>query len=157
MRTAKRTAKKTAGMLAAAATVATMMFAPAAHADEDVDWTGGRPLPPGTAVPFEPGYASAWRNYDVIRPGDPNFRNPSVQGIRVIGHYDKDTIMCLMNAKGGISGCYVDGKPATDLGWGTGGIQVTVDPTVAQFAPVIRGYNDMSRQLSSGSGSSLPF
>lgn len=147
---------KIATKLVTALLLGSVVFAPAAHAsDADMDWTGGRPLPPGTQVPFEPGYASAWKNYDVIRFGDPNFRNHTVPGIRVIGRYDSNTIMCLMNAKGGLSGCYVDAKPVTDLGWGVGGMQVTVDPIVASAAPVIRQLNALERQLSSTGGSSL--
>lgn len=150
-----KNATKNATKIAAAALAAAMALAPAAHAQDDVDWTGGRPLPPGTEVPFEPGYASAWKMYDVIRLGDPRFRDYKVQGVRVIGAYDRDSMMCLMNAKGGRNGCYVDGKPVTDLGWGAGGQRVTVDPTVAKFAPIIKQLGALELELSSTQGSSL--
>lgn len=149
-----KTAKKTAAAFLAAA----MTLAPAAHAQEGVDWTGGRPLPPGTEVPHEPGYASAWKNYDVIRFGDPNFNNYRVQGVRVMGDYDSDSIMCYMNAKGGRSTCYVDLQPVTSLGWGPGGEVVTVDPTLERFAPSIRAYNEFKTRvyrMFEGQGSSL--
>lgn len=142
---------KTAAVLLTAA----IALAPTAHAEPATDWTGGRPLPPGTAVPFEPGYASAWKMYDVVRPGDPNFRNYEKQGIRVLGRYDSNQIMCLMNMKGGLSRCYVDGKPVTDLGWGTGGMRVTTDPAVASFAPLIQGFYSLERRLSNLSSSLL--
>ena len=146
-----KTATKTAAALLAAA----VTLAPTAHAQDDVDWTGGRPLPPGTEVPYDPGYASAWKLYDVIRFGDPNFRNVKVQGVRVMGAFEGDSVMCHMNAKGGRNECYKDGKQATKLGWGHGGEVVTFDPKVEQFAPLIRDYNNLERQLSSGTGVNL--
>lgn len=115
---------KTATKTAAAVLSAAMTLAPEAHAQDDVDWAGGRPLPPGTEVPFDPGYASAWKHYDVVRLGDPGYFDNKVQGIRVVGRYDDDKIMCLMNAKGGVSGCYVDGEPVTELGWTAGGARL---------------------------------
>lgn len=121
----------------AAVAAATMLTAPVAHAQTDTDWTGGRPLPPGTQVPFEPGYATQWRSYQVLRFGDPNYRNANVQGVRVLGQYDKDWMMCLMNAKGGMWGCYVDGEKVNELGYMPYGKVVTVDPVVNTFAPVI--------------------
>ena len=146
-----KTATKTAAALLAAA----VTLAPTAHAQDDVDWTGGRPLPPGTEVPYEPGYASAWKLYDVIRFGDPNFRNTKVQGVRVMGDFEGDSVMCHMNAKGGRNECYLDGKQATKLGWGVGGEVITFDPKVEQFAPLIKGFNNLELQLSSGSGVNL--
>ena len=150
-----KTATKTAAALLAAA----VTLAPAAHAQDDaqndVDWTGGRPLPPGTEVPYDPGYASAWKLYDVIRFGDPNFRNIKVQGVRVMGAFEGDSVMCHMNAKGGRNECYKDGKKATKLGWGRGGEVITFDPKVEQFAPLIRDYNNLELQLSSDTGVNL--
>ena len=146
----KTTTKTAAALLAAAVTLA-----PTAHAQDDVDWTGGRPLPPGTEVPYEPGYASAWKLYDVIRVGDPNFRNIKVQGVRVMGAFEGDSVMCHMNAKGGRNECYKDGKQATKLGWGRFGEVITFDPKVEQFAPLIRSYNNLELQLSSGTGVNL--
>ena len=146
---------KIATKTAAALLAATVTLAPTAHAQNDVDWTGGRPLPPGTEVPYEPGYASAWKLYDVIRFGDPNFRNIKVQGVRVTGAFEGDSVMCHMNAKGGRNECYKDGKQATKLGWGRGGEVITFDPKVEQFAPLIRSYNNLELQLSSGTGVNL--
>lgn len=145
-------AMKTATKTAAAFLAAAMTLAPAANAFEgDVDWTGGRPLPPGTEVPFDPGYASAFKMYDVIRLGDPNYRNAQVPGVRVVGKFEGDQIMCLMNAKGGLTGCYVDGQPATNLGWGRGGMRVTTDPVIERFAPAIKEIQKFEAQFSSGS------
>lgn len=146
---------KTATKTAAAFLAAAMTLAPTVQAQEDVDWTGGRPLPPGTEVPYEPGYASAWKLYDVIRFGDPNFRNTKVQGVRVMGDFEADSVMCHMNAKGGRNECFKDGKQATKLGWGVGGEVITFDPKVEQFAPLIKGFNNLELQLSSGSGVNL--
>ena len=146
---------KTATKTAAAFLAAAMTLAPTVQAQEDVDWTGGRPLPPGTEVPYEPGYASAWKLYDVIRFGDPNFRNIKVQGVRVLGAFEGDSVMCHMNAKGGRNECFKDGKQATKLGWGVGGEVITFDPKVEQFAPLIKGFNNLELQLSSGSGVNL--
>ena len=146
---------KTATKTAAAFLAAAMALAPTAYGQDDVDWTGGRPLPPGTEVPYEPGYASAWKLYDVIRFGDPNFRNIKVQGVRVMGAFEGDSIMCHVNAKGGRNECYKDGKQATKLGWGRGGEVITFDPKVEQFAPLIRDYNNLELQLSSDTGVNL--
>ena len=146
---------KIATKTAAALLAATVTLAPTAHAQNDVDWTGGRPLPPGTEVPYEPGYASAWKLYDVIRFGDPNFRNIKVQGVRVMGAFEGDSVMCHMNAKGGRNECYKDGKQATKLGWGRFGEVITFDPKVEQIAPLIRNYNNLELQLSSGTGVNL--
>ena len=151
MKTALKTAMKTAAALLAAA----VTLAPTVHAQDEIDWTGGRPLPPGTEVPYEPGYASAWKLYDVIRFGDPNFRNIKVQGVRVMGAFEGDSVMCHMNAKGGRTECYKDGKKATKLGWGRGGEVITFDPKVEQFAPLIRDYNNLELQLSSDTGVNL--
>lgn len=145
-----KTALKTAAVLLAAA----VAFAPTAHAD-DTDWTGGHPLPPGTQVPFEPGYATEWRSYDVIRFGDPNFGNRNVSGVRVLGAYEGDRILCLMTFKAGMGVCYANGKEATDLGWSRGGKLVTTDPAVSRFASQIRQLASLELQLSSMSGSSL--
>jgi len=146
---------KTATKTAAAFLAAAVTLAPTAHAQDDVDWTGGHPLPPGTEVPYDPGYASAWKLYDVIRFGDPNFRNIKVQGVRVMGDFEGDSVMCHMNAKGGRNECFKDGKQATKLGWGVGGEVITFDPKVEQFAPLIKGFNNLELQLSSGSGVNL--
>ena len=146
---------KTATKTAAAFLAAAMALAPTAYGQDDVDWAGGRPLPPGTEVPYEPGYASAWKLYDVIRFGDPNFRNIKVQGVRVMGAFEGDSVMCHMNAKGGRNECYKDGKQATKLGWGRGGEVITFDPKVEQFAPLIRDSNNLELQLSSDTGVNL--
>ncbi len=132
-----------------AISAAALLVAPSAAADDDRDWTGGRPLPPGTEVPFEPGYATQWRSYDVVRPGDPNFRNVEAQGVRVLGRYDSDSMLCLMNAKGGQWGCYVNGEKATELGYTGGGKVVTVDPVVETFAPVIRFFLSVQSRFAS--------
>lgn len=138
---------KTATKIAAAMLGAAMTLAPTAHAQDhgqdDVDWTGGRPLPPGTELPYAPGYASAWKLYDVVRFGDPNFRNNKVQGVRVVGAFEGDSLICHMNAKGGRTDCYLDGKKATSLGWGRGGEVVTFDPKVEQFVPLIEGHHNL--------------
>lgn len=128
------TSRLLASALAAAA-VLTVSAGPALA--DDVDWTGGRPLPPGTPVPYDPGYASQWRSYNVVKFGDPNYRNPDVQGIRVLGKFDQDWIMCHMNAKGGLGSCYVNGQAALELGYANYGKVVTVDPVVKPFAPII--------------------
>ena len=146
---------KIATKAAAALLAAAVTLAPTAHTQDDVDWTGGRPLPPGTEVPYEPGYASAWKLYDVIRFGDPNFRNIKVEGVRVMGAFEGDSVMCHMTAKGGRNECYKDGKKATKLGWGRGGEVITFDPKVEQFAPLIRDYNNLELQLSSDTGVNL--
>ena len=146
---------KTATKTAAAFLAAAMTLAPTVQAQEGVDWTGGRPLPPGTEVPYEPGYASAWKLYDVIRFGDPNFRNTKVQGVRVMGDFEGDSVMCHMNAKGGRNECFKDGKQATKLGWGRGGEVITFDPKIEQFAPQIRSYHELEMKLSSGTGVNL--
>ena len=121
----------------AAVVLSASLLAPAAAADE-TSWTGGHTLPPGTQVPFEPGYATQWRSYDVVKWGDPNFRNQDVRGVRVIGQFNQDSILCLENAKAGMWGCYVDGKEATELSYMPYGKVVTTDPLVNFFAPVIR-------------------
>ena len=122
------------------------LLAPAAAADE-TSWTGGHPLPPGTQVPFDPGYATQWRSYDVVRWGEPNFRNQDVRGVRVIGQFNQDSILCLENAKAGMWGCYVDGKEATELTYMPYGKVVTTDPLVALFAPVIRFFLGLQARL----------
>ena len=139
--------KTTAAMIAA-----TILLAPAAHADDadvDTDWTGGHPLPEGTEVPHEPGYGSAWRMYDVIKFGDPNFRNSEVRGVRVIGDFDADQLLCSMNFKGGVGTCYVDGQQVTDLGWAKGGKLVTADAKIAPFTPIIQAFASLEHRLSS--------
>lgn len=130
----------------AAVVIAVSLLAPVASADE-TSWTGGHPLPPGTQVPFEPGYATQWRSYDVVKWGDPNFRNQDVRGVRVIGQFNQDSILCLENAKGGMWGCYVDGKEATELSYMPYGKVVTTDPLVALFAPVIRFFLGLQARL----------
>lgn len=149
-------AMKTLRRMTAALLAATVISAPAiptaAAAEDETDWTGGRPLPEGTEVPYEPGYGSSWKSYDAIKLGNPNYRNSDVRGIRVVGNYKPDTIMCVMNFKGGVSECYSDGKQAVELGWGAGGKIVTTDPVVAMFAPVVRSFVSLERQLSSSRG-----
>ena len=130
----------------AAVVISASLLAPAAAADE-TSWTGGHPLPPGTQVPFEPGYATQWRSYDVVKWGDPNFRNQDVRGVRVIGQFNQDSILCLENAKGGMWGCYVDGKEATELSYMPFGKVVTVDPLVNFFAPAIRFFLGIQARL----------
>ncbi|MGV0344037.1 hypothetical protein ACUY3P_06905 [Corynebacterium lehmanniae] len=131
---------------AAAVVIAVSFLAPVASADE-TSWTGGHPLPPGTQVPFDPGYATQWRSYDVVKLGDPNFRNQDVRGVRVIGQFNQDSILCLENAKGGMWGCYVDGKEATELSYMPFGKVVTVDPLVNFFAPAIRFFLGIQARL----------
>lgn len=131
---------------AAAVVVSATLLAPVAAADEH-SWTGGHPLPPGTEVPFEPGYATEWRSYDVVKWGDPNFRNQDVRGVRVVGQFNQDSMLCLENAKGGMWGCYVDGKEATELSYMPYGKVVTVDPLVNFFAPVIRFFLGFQARL----------
>lgn len=147
---------KTLRRMTAALLAATVVSAPAiptaAAAEDETDWTGGRPLPEGTEVPYEPGYGSSWKSYDAIKLGNPDYRNSDVRGIRVVGNYKPDTIMCVMNFKGGVSECYADGKQAVELGWGAGGKIVTTDPVVAMFAPVVRSFVSLERQLSSSRG-----
>lgn len=130
----------------AAVVISASLLAPAAAADE-TSWTGGHPLPPGTQVPFEPGYATQWRSYDVVKWGEPSFRDPEVRGVRVIGQYNQDSILCLENAKAGMWGCYVDGKEATELSYMPYGKVVTVDPLVNFFAPVIRVFLGFQTKL----------
>ena len=130
----------------AAVVISASLLAPAAAADE-TSWTGGHTLPPGTQVPFEPGYATQWRSYDVVKWGDPNFRNQDVRGVRVIGQFNQDSILCLENAKGGMWGCYVDGKEATELSYMPYGKVVTTDPMVNFFAPVIRFFLGFQARL----------
>ena len=143
--------------IAAAITAVTLALTPTANAqtNDELDWTGGRPLPPGTQVPFEPGYASQWRMYDVVRFGDPNFNDYKVPGVRVMGKFDQNSILCIMNAKGGLGGCFVDGQPVTDVAWGRAGKIVTVDPVVKAFAPILNFFIRMELYMSSGNGSSL--
>ena len=131
---------------AAAVVIAVSLLAPVASADE-TSWTGGHPLPPGTQVPFDPGYATQWRSYDVVKWGEPSFRDPEARGVRVIGQYNQDSILCLENAKAGMWGCYVDGKEATELSYMPYGKVVTVDPLVNFFAPVIRVFLDLQAKL----------
>ena len=130
----------------AAVVLSASLLAPAAAADE-TSWTGGHTLPPGTQVPFEPGYATQWRSYDVVKWGDPNFRNQDVRGVRVIGQFNQDSILCLENAKAGMWGCYVDGKEATELSYMPYGKVVTTDPLVNFFAPVIRFFLGFQARL----------
>lgn len=142
-----------------AALATSVLIAPVAHAQSnDVDWTGGRPLPPSTQVPFEPGYATQWRSYDVVRFGDRNFQNPDVQGVRVLGQFDQKSVMCLMNAKGGQWGCYVDGKEATEIQHAPYGKIITTDPVVKFFAPVISFFVRLTMNFEAfrhGGGSSV--
>ena len=130
----------------AAVVLSASLLVPAAAADE-TSWTGGHPLPPGTQVPFEPGYATQWRSYDVVKWGEPSFRDPEVRGVRVIGQYDQDSILCLENAKAGMWGCYVDGKEATELANMPYGKVVTADPLATFFAPVIRFFLGIQARL----------
>ena len=98
-------------------------------------------------MPFEPGYATQWRSYNVVKFGDPNYHNQGVQGVRVIGQYNSDWMMCLMNAKGGQWGCYVDGEKVTDLGYTRYGKVVTVDPVVKAFAPLITFFIELEMKF----------
>lgn len=130
----------------AAVVISASLLAPAAAADE-TSWTGGHPLPPGTQVPFEPGYATQWRSYDVVKWGEPSFRDQDVRGVRVIGQYNQDSILCLENAKAGMWGCYVDGKEVTEVSYMPYGKVVTADPLVAFFVPVIRFFLELKARL----------
>lgn len=141
---------------AAAVVLSATLLAPVAAADE-LSWTDGHPLPPGTQVPFDPGYATQWLSYDVVKWGDPNFRNRDVRGVRVIGQFNQDSILCLENAKAGMWGCHVDGKEVTEVSYMPYGKVVTADPLVAFFVPVIRFFLELKARLglaSSQAGSS---
>lgn len=100
-------------------------------------------------MPFEPGYATQWRSYDVVKFGDPRYRDANVRGVRVLGQYDQDSVMCLMNAKGGMWGCYIDGEEATELAYMPYGKVITNDPVVKFFAPVISFVLGAQRDLGS--------
>lgn len=143
-------------IFAAAFLAATVLSAPAipaaSAAEDETDWTGGRPLPEGTEVPYEPGYGTSWRSYDAIKLGNPGFRNSGVQGVRVVGNYEPATIICAMNFKGGLGECYADGKQAVELGRGAGGKVITTDPVVAMFAPLVRPFVSLEQRLSSSRG-----
>ena len=65
----------------------------------------------------------------------------------MIGQFNQDSILCLENAKGGMWGCYVDGKEATELSYMPFGKVVTVDPLVNFFAPAIRFFLGIQARL----------
>lgn len=131
----------------AAVVLSASLLAPVAGADE-TSWTGGHPVPPETQVPFDPGYATQWRSYDVVKWGDPNFRNQDVPGVRVVGQYNQDSILCLENAKAGMWGCYVDGEEAPELTYLRYGKVVATDPLAKTFAPVIRVFLHLQERIS---------
>lgn len=128
---------KTTATTAAAVVCVAAALAPVAQAQQHSDFTGGRPVPAGTHVPFEPGYATQWYSYDVVKFGDPRFWDDNVRGVRVLGQFDQDSVLCLINAKGGMWGCYIDGEEATELAYMPSGKVITNDPVVKLFAPVI--------------------
>lgn len=98
------------------------------------DWTGGYYVPEED-YPTDPGYATAWRSYEVIRLGDRRFFDYGTQGVRVIGKFDGDRILCMSNAKGGQQGCYVKDQKITEFsGYPR---TITTDAKIAPFAPVI--------------------
>lgn len=142
----RNNARVLASVLAASAAL-TLTTTPA-FAD-DVDWTGGHDLPPGTPVPYEPGYGTAWRSYNAVKFGDRDYFNRDVDGIRVLGQYDQDSIICLMTMKGGLGTCYVDNQPVTDIAYAPYGKVVTVDPVVKPFTPVIAFFIKLQRGIES--------
>ena len=85
----------------------------------------------------------------MIKFGDPNFRNSEARGVRVIGDFDADQLLCSMNFKGGVGTCYVDGQQVTDLGWAKGGKLVTADAKIAPFTPIIQAFASLEHRLSS--------
>lgn len=109
----------------AAATTLTLAAAPAGAASRFVD--------PGEPVPYELGYGTYWREFDVVRPGQPN----DGDSVEVWGRFDGDKIFCAVN-KGGVQECALPGSEVTDLGWALAGRRVTTDPVVAFFAPVFK-------------------
>lgn len=106
-----------------AATALTLAAAPAGAASRFVD--------PGEPVPYELGYGTYWRVYDVVRPGQPN----DGDSVQVWGRFDGDKIFCAVN-KGGLQECALPGTKVTNLGWTYGDRRVTTDPVVAFFAPL---------------------
>lgn len=107
-----------------------------ALADESFDgpdWTGGYYVPEKD-YPYDPGYASYWRSYKVIKFGDPKFFDYGTQGVRVVGNYPSDRILCVAN-KGGQQECYVKDQKITEFsGYPK---TITTDSKIAPFAPVI--------------------
>lgn len=92
-----------------------------------------RPVAPGTRVPYELGYGTYWREYDVVRPGQPN----DGDSVQVWGRFEGDKIFCAVN-KGGVQQCALPDTEVTDLGWSHGVLRVTTDPAVAFFAPLFK-------------------
>ena len=131
-------AARVAALSAALALSATSVINTApASADEPFegrDWTGGYYVPE-EEYPSDPGYATAWRSYDVIRFGDPRFFDYGTDGVRVLGKFEGDRILCLSNAKAGMQSCEVKDQKITEFS----GVPktVTTDPKIAPFAPVI--------------------
>lgn len=107
----------------AAATALTLAAAPAGAAS--------RPVAPGETVPYELGYGTYWREYDIVHPGQPN----DGDSVEVWGRFEGDKIFCAVN-KGGVQECALPGTKVTDLGWTYGDRRVTTDPVVAFFAPL---------------------
>ncbi|MEH0146320.1 hypothetical protein V6D40_01405 [Corynebacterium sp. Q4381] len=109
----------------AAVTALTLAAAPAGAAS--------RLVAPGEPVPYELGYGTYWREFDVVRPGQPN----DGESVEVWGRFDGDKIFCAEN-KGGVQACALPGTEVTDLGWAHNGRRVTTDPVVAFFAPLFK-------------------
>lgn len=128
------------GLCAASISVA-LMAAPATAANYD----GGRELPPGTQVPFDPGPSTTWMWYDTVKMGEPGYFGGK-QAIRMVGQFDGDHLLCMFN-RGGTQGCYHKGQPVTRLGWTASGIVATTDPVAIRFAPLLHGLIRVIDQL----------
>lgn len=125
--------------MTAAVLVATALVGGAATPASAAD--GARPLPPGAAVPFDPGYGTTWYSYDVAP-----LSSQSDASVRTLGRFDGDQVLCTWN-KGGIQQCHVDGKDVVDF-WGTPwGRVISTDPVVKAFAPVIRSFLSLATRL----------
>lgn len=127
--------------LVALTATATLLAASPAFADERA-----HPLPEGTPEPYDPGYTGYWMVHDVVRFGDKDYYSASNDAIRVLGNFDGDQILCA-HYKGGMQGCYVEGKTVTDLGYGASGRVVTTDNTWALFAPVLRAFVSLEQKF----------
>ena len=125
---AARVAALSAVLTLSATSVINTAPASAEEPFEGTDWTGGYYVP-------DPGYATTWRSYDVIRFGDPRFFDYGADGVRVLGKFEGDRILCLSNAKAGMQSCEVEGQKVTEFQ----GLPktITTDPTVAMLAPVV--------------------
>ena len=131
---AARVAALSAVLTLSATSVINAAPASAEEPFEGTDWTGGYYVPE-EEFPSDPGYATTWRSYDVIRFGDPRFFDYGADGVRVLGKFEGDRILCLSNAKAGMQSCEVEGQKVTEFQ----GLPktITTDPTVAMLAPVV--------------------